>query len=99
MADCRSFIAREDEELESLKARRRPGRPATSHEDSLSHRKENEQREYRAGFWIPELRDEESRSRLERWNGEWAALNTLTFVRIDSGGGIRPSSFPPKGLS
>ena len=65
----------------------------------MRHRRENEQREYRSGFWVPELRDAESRLKLERWNGEWAALNTLTFVRIVSEGGIKPSSFPPKGLS
>ena len=99
LANHKSFIGRDDEELESLKAQRRPGRPPSSQEDRLRHRKEDEQREYRSGFWVPELRDEQSRLKLERWNGEWAALNTLKFVRIDSGGGIKPSSFPPKGLS
>ena len=86
-------------ELDSLKAERRRGRPPSSQEDRLRHRKEDELREYKSGFWAPDLRDEESRLRLERWNGEWAALNALTFVRIVSGGRIKPSSFPPKGLS
>ena len=56
-------------------------------------------REYRAGFWVPDIGDEDGRTRLERWNGEWAGLNALKFVRVVEAGGIRPSSFPPKGLS
>ncbi|KIX00682.1 uncharacterized protein Z518_09747 [Rhinocladiella mackenziei CBS 650.93] len=94
-----SFIDREDEQLTEAKVQRRPGRPPTKAEEQITQRKDSEEREFRSGFWIPELRTEESRSKVERWGGEWGGLNTLNFVRVVKSGTIRPSSFPPKGLS
>ncbi|OAL39680.1 hypothetical protein AYO20_01077 [Fonsecaea nubica] len=94
-----SFIDREDEELAEAKQQRRPGRPPTKLEEKITQRKETEEREFRAGLWVPELRNDESREKVERWAGEWGGLNTLDFVRVVKSGGIRPSSFPPKALS
>ncbi|KAL2404938.1 hypothetical protein ABEF95_016990 [Exophiala dermatitidis] len=94
-----SFIDREDEQLAEAKAQRRPGRPPTKLEDQITLRKDAEEREFRGGFWVPELRNEQSRAKLERWAGEWGGLNTLDFVRVVRSGTIKPSSFPPKGLS
>ncbi|EXJ88828.1 hypothetical protein A1O3_01892 [Capronia epimyces CBS 606.96] len=94
-----SFIDREDEQLAEAKAERRPGRPPTKLEEQITLRKDAEDREFRAGFWIPELRNEESRAKVERWAGEWGGLNTLDFVRVVKSGSIKPSTFPPKGLS
>ncbi|KIW27838.1 uncharacterized protein PV07_07539 [Cladophialophora immunda] len=94
-----SFIDREDEELAEAKQQRRPGRPPTKQEEKISQRKEVEEREFRAGLWVPELRNEESRRKVERWAGEWGGLNTLDFVRVIKSGDIKPSSFPPKALS
>ncbi|RMZ84212.1 hypothetical protein DV738_g474, partial [Chaetothyriales sp. CBS 135597] len=70
-------------------------------EERIVNRKEAEMREYRAGFWVPDLRDEQGRAKLERWAGEWSGLNTLNFVRVvkGEGGAVKTSSFPPKGLS
>jgi len=98
-AECVSFIAREDEQLAEIKAQRRPGRPPTTAEEQINQRKEAEQREHRAGLWVPELRDEEGREKLERWGGEWGGMNNLKFVRVVKAGMIKASSFPPKGLS
>ncbi|EHY58753.1 uncharacterized protein HMPREF1120_06756 [Exophiala dermatitidis NIH/UT8656] len=94
-----SFIDREDEQLAEARAQRRPGRPPTKLEDQITLRKDAEAREFRGGFWVPELRNEQSRAKLERWAGEWGGLNTLDFVRVVKSGTIKPSSFPPKGLS
>ncbi|EXJ94799.1 hypothetical protein A1O1_03197 [Capronia coronata CBS 617.96] len=94
-----SFIDREDEQLAEAKSQRRPGRPPTKLEEQIQLRKDAEEREFRAGFWIPELRNEESRAKVEKWGGEWGGLNTLDFVRVVKSGTIKPSSFPPKGLS
>lgn len=94
-----SFVAREDEELEEAKAERRPGRPPSKVEERISDRKDAEEREHKSGFWIPDLRNQEGREKLEKWSGDWAGLNTLTFIRITKDGGVRASSFPPKGLS
>jgi len=82
-----------------LKAQRRAGRPSSTKEDQIRQQKDAEQREFRAGFWVPDIMDEESREKLERWGGDWAGLNTLRFVRVVEGGGIKQSTFPPKGLS
>ena len=94
-----SFIDREDDELAEAKQERRPGRPPTKTEERISQRKEAEEREFRGGFWVPELRDEESRLKVERWGGEWGGLNTLGFIRVVKAGLIKPSSFPPKANS
>ncbi|OCT52877.1 Translation machinery-associated protein 16 [Cladophialophora carrionii] len=94
-----SFVDREDDELAEAKAERRPGRPPTKAEERISQRKEAEEREFRAGFWVPELRNQESRTKVERWVGEWGGLNTLDFVRVVKGGSIKPSNFPPKANS
>ncbi|KAK6365901.1 translation machinery-associated protein 16 [Exophiala oligosperma] len=93
------FIDRETDQLEEAKSQRRPGRPPSKIEDQIKQRKEGEEREFRGGFWVPELRTDEGRSKLERWTGDWSGLNTLDFVRVVKSGSIKPSSFPPKGLS
>ena len=97
--DHGSFIARSQPELTAIKSERRPGRPASKAEDRLQQRIDDEERELKSGFWVPDLRDEVTRDRLERWSGQWAGLNTLVFVRVVKGGGIKESKFPPKGLS
>ncbi len=97
--DFWSYIARDDEVLANLTAQRRAGRPPSSQEDRLRQRIESEEAEYRSGFWVPDLRDEDGRSKLQRWTGEWSALNALKFVRIALSGGIKLSSFPPRGRS
>lgn len=94
-----SFISRDDEELEEIRSQRRPGRPASKAEERLAEAKDAEEREHKGGFWVPDLRDEDSRSKLEGWNGDWAGLNSLHFVRVVKKGDIKPSTFPPKGLS
>jgi translation machinery-associated protein 16 len=94
-----SFIDREDEELAQARQQRRPGRPPSKAEERISQRKEAEEREFRGGFWIPELRNEESRAKVEKWAGEWGGLNTLDFVRIAKAAGMKSSSFPPKASS
>ena len=94
-----SFIDREDDDLAEARQERRPGRPPTKAEGRILQRKEVEEREFRGGLWVPELRNEESRSKVERWAGEWGGLNTLDFVRIVQAASIEPSSFPPKANS
>jgi translation machinery-associated protein 16 len=93
------YIARDDEELATLKAQRRPGRASTNPEDQLRHRMEAELKEFQSGFWMPDLRDSEGVAKLRAWKQDWSSLNTLKFARIGSESGIRASTFPPKGLS
>lgn len=44
------YIKRDDEELEKLMEKRRPGRPASSQQDALQQRIDKEKREYKSGF-------------------------------------------------
>ena len=92
-------IHRLDEEIQELKDQRRPGRPPSSTEDHLRHQQEGEGKEFRAGFWVPDLRQKDVRDKLTKWSGDWAGLNTLKFVRVVKDGAIRDSTFPPKGMS
>jgi len=94
-----SYIGRADEELAELKAAQRPGRPRSKAEDRILDRIESEQKEFKSGFWMPELRDAASLELVKRWGGQWAGLNTLNFVRAHKDAEIKSSSFPPKGLS
>ncbi|KAF2444351.1 hypothetical protein P171DRAFT_414322 [Karstenula rhodostoma CBS 690.94] len=93
------FLGRDDEELATLKAERRPGRPPSTRETLLKQNQAMEQGEYASGFWVPELEDAENLKQLKSWNGQWSGLPTLKFARISKDGVKRESSFPPKGLS
>ena len=46
---------------------------------------------------MPDLEDAENIDRLKSWNGDWAALGSIKFVRIRQDGDRRESVFPPKG--
>lgn len=94
-----SYLNRDNEELLQLKAERRPGRPSSTKEDLLRQRVEVEEREYSAGYWIPDMGDEKNLAALKGWSGEWENLNILKFIRVTKGGKKAESSFPPKGKS
>ena len=93
------FLGRDDEELATLQAERRAGRPPSTRETLLKQNQAMEQGEYASGFWVPDLQDVENLQQLKKWNGEWSGLPTLKFARISKDGVRRESSFPPKGLS
>jgi translation machinery-associated protein 16 len=93
------YLGRDDEELATLKAERRAGRPPSTRETLLSQNREIEQRDYISGFWLPDLEDMDNLKKLKEWNGQWANLNIIKFVRVTKDGSKRESSFPPKGLS
>ena len=93
------YIHRTDEDLTEEKAQRRPGRPPSSLENQLTAQQESEEKEFKSGIWIPDIRNKALRERLERWNGDWSGLNTLKFIRVVKNGPVKDSSFPPKGLS
>lgn len=93
------FIDRHQEELEHLKAERRPGRPPSKQEERLQHRRDEEAKEFQSGIWVPDLANQQCIQSLKKWNGQWNALNTLTFVRVTSDGQVTSSTFPPKAQS
>ena len=97
--DQDSRIGRDDEELAKLEAERRPGRPTSSQYDRLKLRKKGEEMEYESGYWLPELADQGNLEKLREWDGTWASLATIKFVRVSANGNTMESTFPPKGLS
>ena len=93
------YVQRSEEDIAELKAQRRPGRPSSKEEDRLNQQQEADKREFKSGLWVPDIRLQANREKLERWNGEWSGMNTLNFIRVSTDGSIKESSFPPKGLS
>lgn len=93
------YLTRNDEEVEFLKAERRPGRPASTRQTHLEDQKKIERREYESGFWLPNLQDEETLVKLDQWKGDWIGLGILRFQRIDHTGAAKESQFPPRGAS
>ncbi|KAL8663831.1 MAG: hypothetical protein Q9202_003516 [Teloschistes flavicans] len=98
-ATLNSYLSRNAGELAAIQSERRPGRPTSSREDMLKQAIDAEDKEYASGFWIPDTSDAATVDRLAAWNGEWASLNTLKFVRIAKDGRKHSSSFPPNGNS
>lgn len=78
---------------------RRPGRPSNNREDLMKQRYATEDQEYTAGFWLPDMENDENLKLLRNWNGEWTSLSNLKYVRLTRAGTKTPSSFPPKGRS
>lgn len=97
--DSSSYVRRDEDELQQVKAERRPGRPASTREDLLNRRIASDAQEYNSGYWIPDVTDDDTFKKLQSWTGEWSALGTIKFVRLTREGLLLPSSFPPKGQS
>lgn len=93
------YLARNDEEIDLLKAERRAGRPASNRQTILEDQKKVEQREYDSGFWLPNLQDEETLVKLDQWKGDWIGLGIMRFSRVDKAGVAKKSQFPPRGAS
>lgn len=95
----KDYLARGDEEIETLKAERRAGRPASTRQMILEQQRKLEEAEYESGFWMPNLQDEETLTKLDAWMGNWVGLGVMRFVRVCSDGSVRESQFPPRGAS
>ncbi|KAH8693943.1 translation machinery-associated protein 16 [Talaromyces proteolyticus] len=93
------WINRDDEEIKQLHEERRKGRPPSKREENLQQRKTIEEKEYRSGFWMPDIAQQEVRQQMALWNGEWSSLSSMKFIRFAEGGVKQASTFPPKGLS
>lgn len=95
----RGWIMRQQEDMDRESAAQRPGRPKSKALAEIHAQIDADEREYKIGYWFPDVRDEDVLLRLRLYRGSWGGLNNLTFVRVFRGGEIKPSSFPPKALS
>ncbi|OKL56849.1 hypothetical protein UA08_07983 [Talaromyces atroroseus] len=93
------WIHRSDNEIKELQEERRKGRPPSKREENLQQRILSEEKEYRSGFWMPDVTQEDVCRQLKQWNGEWSSLSSLKFIRFAEGSVKQASTFPPKGLS
>ena len=78
---------------------RRPGRPPGLREVLLKEQREADEREFEAGYWVPDVTDAKTLEHIKKWNGRWVMLNTMRFIRVTRDGEKKESSFPPKGNS
>ncbi|QLG70687.1 hypothetical protein HG535_0A06290 [Zygotorulaspora mrakii] len=80
------FISRDDEELDSLRSKRKENRPPAKKQLLLQQKKDSEMQEFENGFLCPDLTDEKNVKFLRKWNNSFGALSTLKLVRINRSG-------------
>ncbi|CAH01490.1 Tma16p [Kluyveromyces lactis] len=80
------FIARDDNELNELKSKRRQNRPPTGRQQLLQHKRDLEMEEFKSGFLCPDLTDPENVIFLRAWNQTFGGLSTLKLIRINDKG-------------
>ncbi|KAL3951894.1 hypothetical protein ACCO45_013611 [Purpureocillium lilacinum] len=93
------FIGQYDEEYDSLEKARRPGRPGSAREDLLKMKIAALRTEFKNGFVIPDIIKEENVKLLAEWEGSWARLTTLPWIKVSSEGNVRQADFPNKGIN
>ncbi|KAF5001913.1 hypothetical protein FDECE_10817 [Fusarium decemcellulare] len=94
-----SFVHQYDEEYQAVKKTRRSGRPASAKEDLLKIKISTLEDEYKGGFVLPDLLDSVNVNALHLWEGSWSYLTQLKWVKINSEGQVRPTSFPSGGTN
>ncbi|KAH3678434.1 hypothetical protein WICMUC_001451 [Wickerhamomyces mucosus] len=87
-----SFLSRDDEELDKLKAERRKGRPPTNRQSILENKKKHEFAEYESGYLVPNLNDEKTVENLRAWNRTTGGLNVVKFIHISKFSNEIPTS-------
>ncbi|POR33368.1 Translation machinery-associated protein 16 [Tolypocladium paradoxum] len=94
-----TFVHQYDEEYDTLKKARRPGRPGSAREDLLKMKISALETEYQRGFILPDVMKEESVKLLEDWEGSWSKLSALPWIKVSSYGQVRQADFPSKGIN
>lgn len=80
------FIARDDEQLEELKNKRKANRPPLNKQLILQQKRESEMQEFEKGFLCPDLTDEKNVIFLRNWNQSFGSLSTLKLIRVNING-------------
>lgn len=86
-----TFINRDMDELEQLRASRRPGRPSSKRQDLLEFRIKQEQHVYETGWKVPDLRDPVNVTKLRLWQGGHGGLTSIKFVLVKKEGNLDDS--------
>lgn len=77
-----AFISRNDEEIESLKASRRQGRPASNRQIVLESKRSHENHLFQTGWDVPDLTSEENVKNIVRWNGSVGGLTNIKKILL-----------------
>ncbi|RFU78280.1 hypothetical protein TARUN_3958 [Trichoderma arundinaceum] len=94
-----TYVHQYDEEYEAAKKTRRAGRPASTKEDLLKIKIAALEEEYSKGFLLPDITSAESVKQLDAWEGSWAYLTTIPWIKVTSAGNVRKSELPSKALN
>ncbi|SJX62133.1 uncharacterized protein SRS1_12982 [Sporisorium reilianum f. sp. reilianum] len=81
---AQNFLPRHNDELQQLKADRRPGRPPHRREIELTETIAKEAQEYDEGFELPDLTNLTNVKLLRDWQGDPQALALFRMVRISA---------------
>ncbi|SPO44500.1 uncharacterized protein PSANT_02185 [Moesziomyces antarcticus] len=79
-----TFLTRHEDELQELKAERRPGRPPHKRELEIKELMAKENQEYLEGFELPDLTSATNVKLLRDWQGDPQALPLFRMVRISA---------------
>ncbi|KAL7810047.1 translation machinery-associated protein 16 [Trichoderma aethiopicum] len=93
-----TYVHQYDEEYEAVKKTRRAGRPASTKEDLLKIKIAALEKEYEAGFLIPDITTAEGVKSLDAWEGSWAYLTSLPWIKVTASGNVRKAELPSKAL-
>ncbi len=79
----REYLGRFDDELETIRAELRPGRPLPKRHDELLMLKKTEHVQYVNGtLTIPDLTDAANVASLRQWGGLQDSLSTVRIIRV-----------------
>ncbi|KAH6605996.1 hypothetical protein Trco_005149 [Trichoderma cornu-damae] len=94
-----TYVHQYDEEYEGVKKTRRAGRPASTKEDLLKMKMSALEEEYNKGFLLPDITSPDSVKLLGAWEGSWAYLTTIPWIKVTNAGSVRKSELPSKALN
>ncbi|KAL7797249.1 translation machinery-associated protein 16 [Trichoderma ceciliae] len=94
-----TYVHQYDEEYETIKKARRAGRPASTKEDLLKIKISALEEEYSKGFLLPDITSADSIKLLDAWEGSWAYLTSIPWIKVTNAGNVRKSELPSKALN
>ncbi|KAL6870517.1 translation machinery-associated protein 16 [Trichoderma novae-zelandiae] len=93
-----TYVHQYDEEYDAVRKTRRAGRPSSTKEDLLKIKMAALEKEYSTGFLIPDITSAESVKLLDAWEGSWAYLTSLPWIKVTDAGNVRKSELPSKAI-
>ncbi|ODQ82602.1 hypothetical protein BABINDRAFT_31337 [Babjeviella inositovora NRRL Y-12698] len=80
-----AYLSRDDEVLVTLRAERRPGRPAGARLQILEEKVKYEKLLFETGYKIPDLSNPDVVKRLREWNGTSGGASIFQWIHVAKG--------------